>query len=421
MNKRSLLTTLIALFACQTMYSQSASNEKPAFGISFKGFVKTDLMFDSRQTVTAREGHFLLYPAPIVEDVNGEDINASASYNMLSVQTRLTGVITGPEAMSAKTSGVIEGAFFGHSDGDINGFRLRHALVKLDWERSSLLIGQYWNPMFIVEVFPDVISFNTGVPFQPFSRNPQIRFVQTISDLKLTLTAASQRDFTSTGPAGASSKYLRDAVIPIMDANLKYVSPEMVAGIGANYKTLKPQLVTAKKYKSEETISSVSAMAFAKVTSGNFTAKIEGVYGENLYDLMMLGGYAEKSILDSSSITSYTNIQTISAWTELIYGSDLQFGLFAGYTKNLGSADEIVGQYYSRGSNIASVMRISPRVQYTIGKLSFAAELEYTSAEYGLPNEKGLEEHLKNPDGSAKSAVESVANMRVLFAAYLFF
>jgi len=34
--------------------------EQSEFGIKFNGFVKTDLMYDSRQTVAAREGHFLL-------------------------------------------------------------------------------------------------------------------------------------------------------------------------------------------------------------------------------------------------------------------------------------------------------------------------------------------------------------------------
>ena len=103
---------------------------------------------------------------------------------MLSVQTRLVGKITGPDAFGAKTSGYIEAEFFGTSDADVNGFRLRHAYVKLNWTTTELLIGQFWHPMFITESFPEVVSFNTGAPFQPFNRSPQIRVTQTARPLE---------------------------------------------------------------------------------------------------------------------------------------------------------------------------------------------------------------------------------------------
>jgi hypothetical protein len=110
-------------------------NYSQDFGISFSGFVKTDIIYDSRQTVNLREGHFLLYPANRNLDLNGADINAKSSFNILSIQTRLTAKLKGPDAFSAKTSGVIESEFFGTSDADLNGLRLRHAFVKFDWEK----------------------------------------------------------------------------------------------------------------------------------------------------------------------------------------------------------------------------------------------------------------------------------------------
>jgi hypothetical protein len=115
-----LLCTFSSLLFSQT--------DKQSFGISFSGFVKTDIFYDTRQSVVIREGHFLLYPQNENLDVNGNDVNDKSSFNMLSIQTRLNGKITGPDAIGAKTSGVIEGEFFGHSESDINGFRLRHAL-----------------------------------------------------------------------------------------------------------------------------------------------------------------------------------------------------------------------------------------------------------------------------------------------------
>ena len=233
------ISIILVLFLFLNVNAQK-DDKKNTFGISFSGFLKTDIMVDSRQTVSAREGHFLLYPSPELPDLVEDDINATPNLNMLSIQSRLTGRITAPDAFGAKISGRLEGAFFGHSNGDINGFRLRHAFIKMDWENSSLILGQYWHPMFITEVFPGVISFNTGVPFQPFSRNPQIRFINKFDKIFISFTAASQRDFSSTGPNGTSSEYLRNSSIPILDINIKYKDENIVAGLGANFKTLKP-------------------------------------------------------------------------------------------------------------------------------------------------------------------------------------
>ena len=415
---KNVITTLLLLVLLVSALIAQTKTEEKKFGIDFSGFVKTDLMFDSRQTVTAREGHFLLFPSPEVLDANGDDINAKANLNMLSIQTRLKGTITAPDAFGAKINGVLEGAFFGHSNGDVNGFRLRHAFVKLTWENCNLLIGQYWNPMFITEVFPGTISFNTGVPFQPFSRNPQIKFTRVAGDVHIGLTAFSQRDFTSTGPNGASSIYLRNSAIPTFDLNIKYVSKNLVAGVGGNFKSLVPKTSviaaagadSGKTFETDERINSIAFLGFLKVVSDKFTFKVEGVYGGNMTDLLMLGGYAVKSVDLNTGIEEYTSIKTLSAWTEFIYGSAFQVGLFAGYTKNLGADDNIAGSVYARGTNIESIIRVSPRAQYSAGKTRFACEVEFTSAMYGVADVKGKVENS-----------EAVSNLRLLVAAFLFF
>ncbi len=396
------LLSLFQLFT-NSAYSQDIS-------IKLGGFIKTDIMFDTHEVVSAREGHFLLYPSNAKNDVNGIDVNENSSLNILAIQTRLNAKVTGPDAFGAKTSGMVEGAFFGQSDGDIDGFRLRHAFVKLAWENTSLLIGQYWHPMFVPEVFPDVISFNTGVPFQPFSRNPQIRISQKINNVIVNLTAASQRDFANTGPDGTCSEYLRNSAIPNLDLQMMCKTEEFVAGVGGDYKALKPKLVTDKNYQSTSKVNSFAFMGFAKFHQDQFCIKFEGVYGNNLTDMCMLGGYAVSTKDSVTGIEDYTNINTYSLWTDLSYGKGLSFGLFAGLTKNLGSNDIINGSYYSRGSNIDKVFRVSPRVQINSGNTRFASEIEYTSAYYGVPDNKGK---VINS--------EAVSNVRFLVAAYYFF
>lgn len=225
-------------------------------GISLSGFVKTDIIFDSRQTVSLREGHFLLYPQPEKLDLNNNDVNAKANFNILSIQTRLSGKIKGPKAFESESSGYIEAEFFGTSDGDINGLRLRHAFVKFDWGKTFLLVGQTWHPLFIDEVFPGVVSFNTGAPFQPFSRNPQIRLSHKFDNFRLILTAASQRDFTSSGPEGFSSSYLRNSLIPILNANIQFAKDvNNLFGVGVDYKKIIPRIVTSKNFVTDISIS----------------------------------------------------------------------------------------------------------------------------------------------------------------------
>jgi hypothetical protein len=403
------------------MSTMTFAQKKAKFGIKFSGFVKSDIIFDSRQTVTAREGHFLLYPMSADLDQYGKDINGKSNFNILSIQSRLKGVITGPDAFGAKTSALIEGAFFGHTNADINGFRLRHAFVKLNWETTELLVGQYWHAMFITSCFPGTVSFNTGVPFQPFSRNPQIRLTQKAEKFKFIFTVMSQRDFSSTGPDGISSKYLRNNVMPELNFTLQYEGKcakgnSYLFGAGVDYLSLTPRIKTKTKGGSatENAVNGFSLMAFMKIVAGNISWKAEVVCGQNTTHLLMLGGYAEAKITDPiTNEKAYTPIKTLSLWTDLhTNGKKFQLGLFAGYTKNNGvdGTKLLGGSVFSRGLNIDYVYRISPRMIFNSGKMRFAGEIEYTVAGYGVTQ----------PNLTVANT-KSVKNLRLLIGVYYFF
>ncbi len=405
--KRIFFTTLIS-FIFIGVFAQDNN-----FGIKWSGFVKNDFFFDSRQNVTAREGHFLLWPAAEVLDINGEDINAKPNFNFLSIQTRLKGSITGPDAFGAKTSGLIEGAFFGHSNGDVNGFRLRHAFVKMNWDNTELLFGQTWSPYFITGCFPGVVSFNTGVPFQPFSRNPQVRLTKSMGNMKVAVSAFSQRDFTSaTGSVG-----LRNSSIPEMHVGLSYnkknkeKSCEILAGIGGGYKTLVPRLLTDSNIVADESVGSFISQAFLKIKTKTVTLKFEGVYGQNTYDLLGISSFAVESVDPVTDERTYVPLQSMTFWTDIhTNGSTFQFGVFAGYTKNTGAGKEIEPIFFGTRSNIDHVYRVAPRVIFNSGKTRFAGEIEYTAAAFGNINEKG----------EVTDAVD-VANIRFLIGVYYFF
>jgi hypothetical protein len=412
----------------------------PLFGIVFSGYVKTDIIFDTRETSGLREGQFLLYPECVLKDAESKDLNAKPNFNMLSIQTRLAGTITGPDVLKAKTSAYFEGEFFGNINTAINSFRLRHAWVKLAWTHTELLVGQYWHPMFVANCAPETVSFNTGAPFVVFSRNPQVRLTQSIGHFKLQLAALSQLDFTTTGPDGGSPKYLRNSAIPEMDFQVQYgvkneaKGTEFLVGAGIDYILLTPRLstdVTLKKaydtvvnnivvhhnavtatYKSTSTTTGISYNLFAKLRLPKITLKAGGFYGSNTNAFMMLGGFAVKSISDSVRGTeSYAAIRTFAAWGEFMTnGKRWQTGIFGAFSKNLGAGEKVIGPYYSRGSNIDYLYRVSPRLILNVNKFRIAAEVEYTVAAYGKTNEKGY-----------VYQQSEVGNIRGLIGVYYFF
>jgi hypothetical protein len=360
-----------------------AQNETAGLKVQFGGYINWSGYLDSRQTVNLREGHLLLYPAAPLYDKKGDDINEKANLNFLSIQSRLNSKITGAEALDAKVTGFIEGEFFGTSEGDVNGLRLRHAYVSFDWENSSLLFGQTWHPSFVAEAFSQVISYNTGIPFQPFSRNPQIRFTQKFGSVKLMAALVTQRDFTSNGPNGFSSSYLRNSLIPEINFQAQYNSESVILGAGIGYKSLTPRIETSKKIKTDEKISSITAVGYLKYSSNDFTFLAKGFYGGNSTDLMTLGGYGVSSIDTTTGKEAYSSINVISILTDIYYGKEFLVGLFAGYSENLGTKNKIIGKIYSRNENIEYLFRISPRLQYKFSKIILASELEMTSAAYG--------------------------------------
>jgi hypothetical protein len=326
--------------------------------------------------------------------------------------------IKGPDALGAKTSGAIEAEFFGTSDLDMNGFRLRQAYVKLNWKTTELMVGQFWHPMFITSSFPEVVSFNTGAPFLVFSRNPQIRLTKDIKGFRIIATALSQIDFKSPGPDGPNSKYLRNSAIPSLNLNLEYshknpeAKKEFLVGVAGNFKQLVPRLQTVDGYKTSEHINSVSGMAYVKVGFPKVVVKAAGLYGQNMFDYTMVGGYAVEEVADTvKGFESYINITTLSTWAEvLLNGKNFQAGLFMGWAKNLGADDLVDGPYYSRGQDIASLYRISPRFIYNAGKFRIAPEIEYTVANYG---KTGMDGTVYDP--------EPVGNFRFLVGVYYFF
>lgn len=383
----------VLFFTCGmicSMRAQTTSDDK--FSFKFSGFIKAEAMFDTRQTINAREQMLLFYPDKIKLDVNGNDVNAHPNTNLMGMASRLSLTATGPDVLGAKIKGVLEADFTGPSNVENNAFRLRHAYVKLNWKKSELLMGQFWHPLNLPEMIPSVISLNTGAPFHPFSRQPQIRFSRSVGNLSAVAVASSNRDYTSIGPLGVTSDYLRNSAIPSMHLQLQYKKGENVfLGLGGDYKKLTPRLITDSLWEADETIECIAVTAFLKIKTKKITVKLQSVFGQNLYEHLMMGGIAVQYVDTFSQRLSYTTLDQLTLWSDISTNSEKKFnaGLFAGYAKNLGSIHNIWGPKYGRGTDIAYVYRISPRLMWSMNNFTMASEFEYTVAAYGTPDYLG--------------------------------
>ena len=409
------------LFFSIGLIAQEKKEEDKTIKISWSGYVKYDAFFDSRQVLAAREGHLMLWPKAPEYDENGNDINASPNFNFLAIQTRLKTAISGPDALGAKTSAMIEAEFFGHTDADINGYRLRHATINLDWEKSGLMMGQFWHPMFALECFPGTVSFNTGMSFAPFSRNPLIKYYYKLNNLKLAITAYSERDFSSKNINGiASPDYIRNSKTPGLNVHLNYTksnkdkNTSVSTGIIGNWHSMLPELKTSANYITKQLVESYCGAVYLNLKLRPINFKISGVYVENSSGIMMPGGYAVHRIIDPvNQEKDYVPTRNIAGWIDISTTSKKwQPGIFAGYNKNLGTAKSIIDKPGGHGVNIAYIYRISPRLNYYINNLQFAAELDITAAAFGDNTYS---------DKAIPLNAKEVINYRVIFGAYYHF
>jgi len=383
------ISMVLALLIGGVFLSYGQNDDKKV-SVKFSGFIKSDFMFDSRQTTNAREADFLILPAP-ENMVGGEDLNDQSNVNFLSIQSRLRAKISGPEFFGMKTSGLIEGAFFGNANATTGEFRLRHAFVKLSNDKIDIIAGQYWHPMFVTAVFPGTYSFNTGVPFQPFSRNPQLR-IETKGNVKFIGVMFTERDFKTRGASVSQSG------IPQLHAQLQFGDKaKTLGGFGVNLKTVRPGL-------GMDNFSSMAYIGYFRTKLGDMTWKAEATYGDNMSDLLQVGG------IGTDASGDYITTNTLSVWTELNgdFSTTMEWGLFGGYTENGGFGEAATHVAGFLSSSVVDAWRIAPRIGWKSGKLKLGIEAEYTAAQYGSLDTNG------NMDAGT---MDAVSNFRLMTTA----
>jgi hypothetical protein len=329
--------------------------------ISLSGFLKADYIYDTRQVLDVRGGHFHLVPLP------GEN-NDNPNLNFAVIQSRIGLTSAGTQAFDADIRGYLEADFFGASNVTISHMVIRRAFASLDWGTHEVLFGQDWSPMFTQTVFPQVIGFNTGAPFQPFARFGQATLILKPENFRLIGSLSLQRDQFSEVPG---PQVQHRAALPGLHAHAQFLDGDNTFGVGAYMKWVRPEL-------GGDRVASGAATVYSRILLEGVDIRAKAVYGSNMADHLMGGGYVR--ILEGE----HEPLLVGSAWLDLTTRAPLAVGLFAGYLTNMGAANDIrvISAAATRFANVDNMYRIAPRFWMTSGRARLAFELEYTSALY---------------------------------------
>lgn len=398
------------------------------------GFVRNYITYDSRESYSGTADLYNYQPKD--QDWNktddpalSEDLNDVSTLRFLSLTTRVGLNIVDYKWRNTEFGGKIEADFFAglatkgtgtHSLSGVAQFRLRHAYMTLGWDslkmgkdyaRVDLTVGQTWHPM--AADLCDVIALNSGAPFGPFNRSPQVRMDARLGKY-VTLTAAGlwQMQYMSTGPDGQSAEYIAYSKTPEAYLGLSFHHKGLLMRAGADVLSISPRhrgnaldeagntiMGTDDKplqVKVKDRITTASPFLYLQYKQGEFSIKAKTIYAEAGEHMNMNGGYGVKAIRPDGSY-EYTPTRTSASWISMVYGGKvgaqedkhpqkLQGILFGGYVHNFGTKDPLLSAsqlYYPRANNMNAMWRLSPTLLYTVGKFQLGCEYEITSVQYG--------------------------------------
>lgn len=408
------------------------------------GFIRNYFTYDSRECIAGTGDMYFYMPKDeawnkTTDPALREDLNDVSSFRFLSLTTRVGLNITDYKWRNTEFGGKIEADFYAgisatlstgvkqtHAVTGTAQFRLRQAYVTLGWDslrmndkdfaRVDLTIGQTWHPM--AADLCDVIALNSGAPFGPFNRSPQVRMDARLGKW-FTLTAAGlwQMQYNSIGPDGQSAEYMLYAKTPEAYLGLSFHDKGWIVRAGADVLSIRPRhlgealdangntiLGTDGKplqITVKDRITTASPFLYVQYKKGDFSIKAKTIFAEAGEHMNMNGGYGVKAINPDGSY-AYTPTRTSSSWISLVYGGKvgaqedkhpqkLQGILFAGYVENLGTKDPIIDAdgdgkvdlYYPRVKNMNRMWRLTPTLLYTVGKFQLGLEYDITSVNYG--------------------------------------
>ena len=374
--------TILAIALLAATLSAAAQETAPKF--KWYGFIRNYAVADTRESIYGTEDFFYYVPKDI-KMVNGTDLNAQKTFAFAAITSRIGLDVTGYEVSGWNVGAKLEADFYAGVSG-VTGtalLRLRQAYVTLSKGGFSAKIGQAWHPM--AADMPHVFSLNTGAPFGPFSRTPEVVLEGKLSD-SVTLTGALlwQMQYTSAGPEGASANYMKYSGIPELYLGLSYRANGFTGRVGVDMLSIRPRHNDGTR-KVSDRITTVSPFIYLEYTKNLFSVKAKSIFAQAGEHMNLNGGYGVSAV-NSDGSWSYSPTRNSSTWVSLSYGKKLQGVLFGGYVRNFGTKDALVGDlYFSKNSfsNMRQMFRVTPEVIYNLGKVAFGLEYELTGVQYG--------------------------------------
>ena len=401
------------------------------------GFIRNYFTYDSRESWSGTGDLYNYQPKDelwnqteteaATSGVPREDLNAVSTFRFLSLTTRIGLNIVDYKWRGMEIGGKIEADFYAglsaktgqsHSLSGVAQLRLRQAYLSLGWDslpmmqgkdyaRVDLTIGQAWHPM--AADLCDAIALNSGAPFGPFSRTPQVKMDARLGKY-VTLTAAGlwQMQYLSIGPDNiTSAEYIAYSKTPEAYLGLSIHDKGWLFRAGADVLSISPRhqgTLYGVKVKVNDRITTASPFLYLQYKKGEFSFKAKTIFAESGEHMNMYGGYGVKGVNGDGSYT-YTPIRHSTSWISLVYGGKvgaqeekhpqkLQGILFGGYVKNFGTKDALYdidsdGKYTKaeffcpRSGAMNQMWRLSPTLLYTVGKFQLGLEYEITSVQYG--------------------------------------
>lgn len=415
-------TLLISLAALLTGSAAFAEGEETPAKFKLYGFIRNYTIVDTREVKAGTNDLYFYMPQDVIMAADGTtDLNKGINWRSLSLTTRLGLDVSGYQFGSMKLGGKVEADFY-----SLNGtgtaqtiaqLRLRQAFVALGWDFSEgnhlgLTIGQAWHPM--AADMPHMTNLETGAPFNPFNRSPQMMLSYTTAGWTFTggllyLNHYLPMDAQGGGKSVAPFKY----GLPEAYAGVSFKSGPVLARVGVDilntkpFRTYneeqnvlnsdgtpkldgegKPETRTVIGGKVKSLMTAVSPFVFFQYTKGMFQLRAKSILAQSGEHLNLLSGYGINSYDMASHSYTYTPMQTSASFISFQYGKKFQVMMMAGYFKQLGTTKELNSPqnlYINTAADtkIQQAVRATPTVAWNIGKFTVSLEYNVTAAQFG--------------------------------------